>query len=168
MDEQSNDAEEEREVRRPRVVDKRVSARTETPSSPRAPEAPPAEPSAPPSAPSPSPPPQPADPAPPEAAADPDLWTPEQEAEAMRVVEEIARVPAGDWIADSAIRLANVAGVKLDRGSLGEAQLAIDALAGLIEQVGGRLGEAEAPLRQTLAQLQLAFAQTAAGPSQAP
>ena len=166
MDEQPNGDEVEREVRRPRVVDKRVSARTETPSSPRAPESP-AEPAAPPSAPSPSPPPQPADPPPPEATADPDLWTPEQEAEAMRVVEEIARVPAGDWIADSAIRLANVAGVKLDRGSLGEAQLAIDALAGLIEQVGGRLGEAEAPLRQTLAQLQLAFAQTA-GPAQAP
>jgi hypothetical protein len=92
------------------------------------------------------------------------LWTPEQEAEAMRVVEEIARVPAADWIADSAVRLANVAGVKLDRGELAEAQLAIDALAALLTQVGTRLGEAEAPLRQTLAQLQLAFAQSANGP----
>ena len=62
-------------------------------------------------------------------------------------------------MADAAIRLANVAGVKLDRGDRTEAQLAIDALAGLMNSVGGDLGEAEAPLRQMLAQLQMAFAQ---------
>ena len=75
------------------------------------------------------------------------------------MIEEISRVPARDWIAESAIKLVNVAGVKMDGGSFGEAQLAIDALAALVNATGARLGEAENPLRQTLAQLQLAFAQ---------
>lgn len=159
MDEDRSD--EEREpARRPRVIDKRVSARPEAPAQRRAPE--PEPPTA-----APAPPPPAAEQAPtpgPDTKPEEDLWTPEQEAEARRVVEEIARVPAADWIADSAVRLANVAGVKIDRGEIADAQLAIDALAALVAQVGARLGEAEAPLRQTLAQLQLAFAQSAAGP----
>jgi hypothetical protein len=157
MDEHRSD-EDRGPVRRPRVIDKRVSTRTEAPAEPRAEE---------PEPPAPSPPPPAAEESPtlrPEPNPEQDLWTPEQEAEAMRVVEEIARVPAADWIADSAVRLANVAGVKLDRGDLADAQLAIDALAALVAQIGARLGEAEAPLRQTLAQLQLAFAQSASGP----
>jgi hypothetical protein len=157
MDEHRSD-EERGPVRRPRVIDKRVSARTEAPAEPRAAE---------PEPPATSPPPPAAEESPtlrPEPEPEEDLWTPEQEAEARRVVEEIARVPAADWIADSAVRLANVAGVKLDRGELADAQLAIDALAALVAQIGARLGEAEAPLRQTLAQLQLAFAQSASGP----
>jgi hypothetical protein len=157
MDEDRSD-EERGPGRRPRVIDKRVSARTEVPAEPRAAEPDPPAPGPPPPAVEETPTP------PPEPKPEEDLWTPEQEAEAMRVVEEIARVPAADWIADSAVRLANVAGVKLDRGELAEAQLAIDALAALLTQVGARLGEAEAPLRQTLAQLQLAFAQSASGP----
>lgn len=159
MDEDRSD--EEREpARRPRVIDKRVSARPEAPAQRRAPE--PEPPTA-----APAPPPTATEQAPtpgPDTKPEEDLWTPEQEAEARRVVEEIARVPAADWIADSAVRLANVAGVKIDRGEIADAQLAIDALAALVAQVGARLGEAEAPLRQTLAQLQLAFAQSAAGP----
>jgi hypothetical protein len=158
MDEHRSD-EDRGPVRRPRVIDKRVSTRTEAPAEPRAAEPEPA---------APSPPPRAAEESAtlrPEPNPEEDLWTPEQEAEAMRVVEEIARVPAADWIADSAVRLANVAGVKLDRGELADAQLAIDALAALVAQIGARLGEAEAPLRQTLAQLQLAFAQSASGPA---
>jgi hypothetical protein len=160
MDEHRND-EERGPVRRPRVIDKRVSARTEAAAEPR-----PSEPEAP--APPVSAPPREETPTPPGPQTGEGLWTPEQEAEAMRVVEEIARVPAADWVADSAVRLANVAGVKLDRGDLTEAQLAIDALAALVGQVGARLGDADAPLRQTLAQLQLAFAQSATGPAQTP
>ena len=161
MDEHRND-EERGPVRRPRVIDKRVSARTEAAAEPgpSEPEAPTPPVSAPAREETPTPPPEP--------QPGEGLWTPEQEAEAMRVVEEIARVPAADWVADSAVRLANVAGVKLDRGDLTEAQLAIDALAALVGQVGARLGDADAPLRQTLAQLQLAFAQSARGPAQTP
>jgi hypothetical protein len=159
MDEDRSD-EERGPARRPRVIDKRVSARPEAPAQRRAPE-----PEPPTAAPAPPPPATEQAPTPgPDTEPEEDLWTPEQEAEARRVVEEIARVPAADWIADSAVRLANVAGVKIDRGEIADAQLAIDALAALVAQVGARLGEAEAPLRQTLAQLQLAFAQSAAGP----
>jgi hypothetical protein len=160
MDEHRND-EERGPARRPRVIDKRVSARTEAAAEPRPPE---------PEVPAPPVPPPTREetPTPPEPPPGEDLWTPEQEAEARRMVEEIARVPAADWVADSAVRLANVAGVKLDRGDLTEAQLAIDALAALVGRVGARLGEADAPLRQTLAQLQLAFAQSASGPASTP
>jgi len=42
---------------------------------------------------------------------------------------------------------------------LAEAQLAIDALAGLCEAVGPRLGEATSPLVEALAQIRLAWVQ---------
>ena len=153
---------------RPRVVDRRISSRPPGDRAPRA-EPTPADP-----APDPAPAPTPEAVAPPpqvEATPAPEveaapagepaepLWTPEQEAEAQRMVEQISKVSSRDWVADAAIRLANVAGVKLDGGDPAEAQLAIDALAGLLNSVGQHLGEAEAPLRQMLAQLQMAFAQ---------
>ena len=49
-------------------------------------------------------------------------------------------------------------------GQWDDGGLAIDALSAILEKVGSRLGEAEAPLRQTLAQLQMAYAQMAAKP----
>lgn len=163
-DEERNE-EEELARPRPRVVDKRISSRSAAQAPADGPgdrEADPAQ------APEPAAPPPDADPAPsptpsatPEAATGPDepIWTPEQEAEAQRMVEQISQVSSRDWVADAAIRLANIAGVKLDRGDRVEAQLAIDALAGLVNAVGDDLGEARAPLRQMLAQLQMAFAQ---------
>ena len=146
----------------PRVVDRRISSR---PPGDRAPRVDPD--------PDPAPIPAPEDASPPQAEAAPPpeveaasagepaepIWTPEQEAEAQRMVEQISKVSSRDWVADAAIRLANVAGVKLDGGDPAEAQLAIDALAGLLNSVGQHLGEAEAPLRQMLTQLQMAFAQ---------
>ena len=153
---------------RPRVVDRRISSRS---TGDRAAQVDPVP------DPAPTPPPEAAEPSPqaestpaPEAeagtAGEPTepLWTPEQEAEAQRMVEQISKVASRDWVADAAIRLANVAGVKLDGGDPAEAQLAIDALAGLLNSVGQHLGEAEAPLRQMLAQLQMAFAQGVAPP----
>lgn len=149
-----------------RVVDKRISARTES-SAPAEP-APPA----PEQAPSPAAPsdPGPAVSPPPEGPADvaqpgvgpggeEAIWTPEQEAEAQRFVQEIAQRPSLEWVVNTAVTLANVAGTKLDLGHAADAQLAIDALAALVEKLGSRLDQAEAPLRQTLAQLQLAYAQ---------
>ena len=150
-----------------RVVDKRISARTET-ASPTPPAAEPA-PSPPTEAtetgpPETGPPEAPA-PAAPEPGAGPGgdegIWTPEQEAEAQRFVQEIAQRPSLEWVVNTAVTLANVAGTKLDLGHVADAQLAIDALAALVDKLGGRLDQAEAPLRQTLAQLQLAFAQRA-------
>jgi hypothetical protein len=177
---------------RPRVVDKRVSARSQ-----RAPEptAPPSEPVAPVSAASPGPagaraappfeqpptteapganpstvqaPPAEPPPGPVATEGEPDpsapIWTPEQEEEARRLVEEIAQVPSREWVTDTAVRLANIGGVKIDRGDLADAQLAIDALEGLVNAAGTRLADAERPLRQTIAQLQMAYVQASQAP----
>jgi hypothetical protein len=78
------------------------------------------------------------------------------------MVQQMTEVPALDWVLNLAVTLANVAGAKLDRGQVQDSQIAIEALSGIIEKTGPRLGEAEQPLRQTLAQLQLAYAQRSA------
>lgn len=158
--------EEQGERPRPKVVDKRISAR------PPASEATPSDPApAPPGAPHataeatvgtvPETAPEPAagDAAPAER-----VWTPEQEAEARQIADEIARTPSIEWVINTAATLANVAGTKLDLGAVADAQLAIDALAGIVSSVGPRLQGAEKPLRQLLADLQLAYAQRAAPP----
>lgn len=161
--------EEETERRRPRVVDKRVSARGD---------APPPEPAAP-ETPAPAP-----EPANREQSEVPDrtppgsypgtgpaggpgaerVWTPEQEAEAQRLIEAMSTTPALDWVLNTCVTLANVAGVKIDTGELPGARLVIDALGELVDGLGDRLGEAHAPLKTTLAQLQLAYAQAATPP----
>lgn len=84
------------------------------------------------------------------------------------MAEEIARTPSLDWIVQTAVTLANVAGTKLQMGQAGDAQAAIDALSGILDAVGTRLQDAEAPLRQTLAQLQMMYAQAAAPPPSQP
>jgi hypothetical protein len=63
------------------------------------------------------------------------------------------------------VTLVNVAATKLDAGLAGDAQLAIDALAGMVNAVAPRLGDAGSALRQTVAQLQLAYAQSPQPPS---
>lgn len=153
-----------------RVVDKRISARSDSPSeTPDTGAAPPPE-EPPPTTPPPTPP-EPVGPENPpdtaEAAGEREgenIWTPEQEAEAQAFVQEIAQRPSLEWVVNTAVTLANVAGTKLDLGRTADAQLAIDALAALVERLGSRLDQAEAPLRQTLAQLQLAYAQRATQP----
>ncbi|MFN2587101.1 MAG: hypothetical protein ABR613_03125 [Actinomycetota bacterium] len=92
------------------------------------------------------------------------VWTPEQEAEARRIAQEIAQTPSLEWVVNTAATLANVAGTKLDLGAAADAQLAIDALAGIVSSVGPRLAGAEQPLRQLLADLQLAYAERVAAP----
>jgi hypothetical protein len=87
------------------------------------------------------------------------VWTPEQEERAQQLAQEIAQTPSLEWVVNTAVTLANVAGTKLDLGAAADAQLAIDALAGILDAAGSRLEGAEAPLRQTLAQLRLAYAE---------
>jgi hypothetical protein len=164
-------SEQEAERPRPRVVDKRVgsnpsqghTAETASPAPPPVAEAPP-----------------PADPAPTNAApsetepqtAPPgpggQVWTPEQEAEARRMAEEIAATPSLEWVVNTAVSLANIAATKLDLGDPADAALAIDALAGIMDKVGDRLQNVEQPLRQTLAQLQMAFAERVTNPPATP
>jgi hypothetical protein len=87
------------------------------------------------------------------------------EAEAQAFAEEIAKAPAADWVLNVAVTLANVAAAKIDGASPEEARLVIDALAGIVDAVGERLGDSEPALRQTVAQLRLAFAARAGGAS---
>jgi hypothetical protein len=159
MDDAMNREGDDRERTRPRVVDKRVSARPEPSQAPSAPlEAGPPEP--PPA--QPEPPPQVAAGAegpPAGGPGEPPLWTPEQEAEAQRFAQQVVETPSRDWVVNTAVTLANVAAAKLEAGAAADAELAIDALAGIVSGVGPQLGDAEGPLRQTLAQLQMAFAQ---------
>jgi len=159
---------------RPRVVDKRVSAGgTQTPSPARQDQAVPAAP-------------PPADPAgaggsagsaapvearPPQQEVQPpggEVWTPEQEAEAMEMARHVLETPSAQWVVDSAVNLANIAATKLDMGAPGDSSLAIDALAGILKEVGHRLGDVEAPLKQTLAQLQLAYTERVMSPGAPP
>lgn len=130
--------------RRPRVVDKRVSAGGHRPS--RSAPPPPAGSVGTPQTPA------------PEGAAEPP-WTPEDEAAARQMAQEIAERPSVDWVVNAAVTLANVAATKIQLGDVADARVAIDALAGIVAEAGDRMLEAEAPVRQTLAQLQMAYAQ---------
>jgi hypothetical protein len=80
-----------------------------------------------------------------------------------RLRDEIARTPAADIIANHAVGLWQLAVLHLtpDEGParLGEAALAIDALAGIVDGLGDRLGEHGEPLRDALTQLRLAYVQ---------
>lgn len=96
------------------------------------------------------------------------MWTPEQEAQAQQLAKEIAERPSQDWVLNVAVTLANVAGAKLDMGLADDARLAIDAFEALVNEIGPRLEGAEQPLRQTLAQLQMAYAQSVAAPPATP
>ncbi|MEA2516714.1 MAG: hypothetical protein QOG16_552 [Actinomycetota bacterium] len=81
------------------------------------------------------------------------------------MAQHIAETPSLEWVLNTAVTLANVAGTKLDLGAVADAQLAIDALGALIDGLAGRFGDAEAPLRQTLAQLRMAYAQMVVPPA---
>jgi hypothetical protein len=80
----------------------------------------------------------------------------------------MAKVPAREWVLNVAVTLANVAGVKLQDGQLEDAQLAIDAFAGMIDKIESQMSDAAPVLRQTLAQLQMAYAQAVNPPPQPP
>jgi hypothetical protein len=84
-------------------------------------------------------------------------------AEMERVRAELAATPVADIVANHAVGLWQLAVLHLtpDDGvpNLVEAALAIDAMAGLVDGLGDRLGENAEPLRDALAQLRLAFVQ---------
>lgn len=164
--------EREGERPRPRVVDKRVSAGGTQTRSPKQPE--PEAPAAPPGAPAAGAPPQNVGTQRSEAdtrAAHPsgsEVWTPEQEAEAMQMARQVVETPSLEWVVNSAVSLANIAATKLDMGAPADSSLAIDALAGILKEVGHRLGDVEQPLKQTLAQLQMAYAERLTSGAQPP
>lgn len=156
------DEQEHKERPKPRVVDKRVSTRADTPEPVRSQAERPPVPE----------PPSVSDAgdrarrdSPAQAAAGQEVWTPQQEEEMRAVARQIGETPSLEWVVNTAVTLANVAGTKLDLGMVADAQLAIDALAALIDGLGARLGTTEAPLRQTLAQLRMAYAEMVVPPA---
>lgn len=84
------------------------------------------------------------------------------EEELRRVRAEIADTPAVDIVANHAIGLWQLAVLHLNPEvgqplRLGEAAVAIDAMGGVVDALGERLGEHAAPLRDAVTQLRLAF-----------
>lgn len=84
------------------------------------------------------------------------------EEELRQVRAEIAGTPAVDIVANHAIGLWQLAVLHLNPEPgqpvrLGEAAVAIDAMGGLVDALGDRLGEHAEPLRAAVTQLRLAF-----------
>jgi hypothetical protein len=95
-----------------------------------------------------------------------DDLSPEERAQAEAMIQEMAQVqqqiaatPAGQLVANHAMGMYELAAIKLSTEPplFAEAQLAIDAMAAVLDAVGDRLGEDLTPLREGLTQLQLAF-----------
>jgi Domain of unknown function (DUF1844) len=85
----------------------------------------------------------------------------EMAAQLQEMRDQLARTPAVVVIANHAFGLFELAALHLSLKppQLDEAQLAIDALAALVEGMAGRLGEFEGQLRDGLAQLRIAYVQ---------
>ncbi|MCB1004466.1 MAG: hypothetical protein KDB35_09820 [Acidimicrobiales bacterium] len=84
------------------------------------------------------------------------------EEELRRVRAEIAGTPAVDIVANHAIGLWQLAVLHLNPEAgqplrLAEAAVAIDAMGGMVDALGDRLGEHAEPLRGAVTQLRLAF-----------
>ena len=92
--------------------------------------------------------------------------TPEEQAAAAEYArqfeearDQLLAAPAGLVVGQQALQFYELAALHLSQPEprLDDARIAIDALAGVVERVGSRLGEAEQALRQALNRLQLAF-----------
>src|SRR5690606_40854187 len=84
-------------------------------------------------------------------------------AQAAELQRFLLEAPAEEIVAQHAMGLYELAVIHLSQPEprLGDARLAIDALAALADGLEGRLGEVGAQLRQALPQLQMAFVQIA-------
>ncbi len=73
--------------------------------------------------------------------------------------QELLEAPAALVITNHCIGLFQLAALHLEAQppNLDEAQLAIDALAAIVERLGSRLGAEERPLQEALTNLRLAF-----------
>jgi hypothetical protein len=97
--------------------------------------------------------------------------SPEEQEETRQMIAQMAETqrqmlatPAAVVIANHAMGLYELAAIHLgaEQPQLGEAKLAIDALAALLDAVESELGPDGATLRDALAQIQLAFVQVRA------
>ena len=83
----------------------------------------------------------------------------ELRAELRAMQEQMIRTPAAIVVANHCIGLVELAALHLGQNppNLADAQLAIDALAGILDALGSRMGENAPPLRQALNQMRMAF-----------
>jgi hypothetical protein len=97
-----------------------------------------------------------------------DDLSPEERAQAEEMIAEMAEVqrqvlaaPAAQVVTNHIAGFYELAALHLsaEQPKFAEAQLAIDAMAAVINAVGDRLGENASPLRDALLQLQTAFVQ---------
>jgi len=84
------------------------------------------------------------------------------------MLARLAATPVEAIVTQLAVQLQEIAvlhlGLAAERPeSLGQAALAIDAMGGLVDALGDRLGPNAAPLRQTTAQLRLAYVEVSGG-----
>ena len=80
-------------------------------------------------------------------------------AELRAMQEQMLRTPAAIVIANHCIGLVELAALHLgqDPPNLADAQIAIDALAGIVDAVGPRMGDNGPALRQALNQMRMAY-----------
>jgi hypothetical protein len=85
----------------------------------------------------------------------------EMRAELDEARRRLAEVPAAQVVANHAMGLFELGAIHLSRQppDLGEASVAIDAMAAVVDAVGDRLGPNASVLRDALAQIQMAFVQ---------
>jgi hypothetical protein len=83
----------------------------------------------------------------------------ELRAELLAMQEQMIRTPAAIVVANHCIGLVELAALHLGQNppNLADAQIAIDALAGILDGLGSRMGENGPPLRQALNQMRMAF-----------
>jgi hypothetical protein len=107
-------------------------------------------------------------------AFDPDDLTDEDRERLEAIAQEMAdvrqqllQVPAATVVANHVMGLYELAAIHLSHQppNLAEGRVAIDAMAGVVERLEGRLGDNEPVLRDALAQLRLAFVQLQGGPT---
>jgi hypothetical protein len=105
---------------------------------------------------------------PPEGAGEEEMDE-ELRAELMAMQEQMLRTPAAIVVANHCIGLVELAALHLGQQppNLADAQVAIDALAGILDGVGARMGENGPPLRQALNQMRMAFVEAKAATARA-
>jgi hypothetical protein len=102
---------------------------------------------------------EPAPAAPPQGGAGDDVDEEQFRAELKAMQEQMLRTPAAIIVANHCIGLIELAALHLGQNppNLADAQVAIDALAGILDAVGPRMGENGPALAQALTQMRMAF-----------
>jgi|SRR5271166_617868 len=100
-------------------------------------------------------------PPPPAGGGDAGAPGPQAEIQMDELRRQLAEAPADVVVANHCYGLFELAAVYLSQEPplFPQAQLAIDALASLVDGLGSRLGEAHRPLQEALAQVRLAYVQ---------